>query len=267
MAHDRGRRKDRASRFCAGGSGVRRTRWRIRRREDRTGSGCVGAEKPAGGWPGGCPGHGGRGRQHGAGAHPHRGEAPAVQSRHGGHPARPAGRFPRRLGLAAGARFGRRVLLAGFLGPTARTVAACLAGLLVTPPRGVPPAAGRLFGVSWRSDVVSLGPGELLFGREAAAVPPALFCGAAAAGVVLARERLALFLAWDRGEREADGGGEVCGQGEAGCEPAQQRSPAAVPSGRTHGVTASLPNLRPSARNYTSGRCEVERQGVRGTSR
>jgi hypothetical protein len=85
----------------------------------------------------------------------------------------------------------------------------CLVGASATGP----------LGVGWRLDPVGSRPGPPLFRGEAAAVPPAILCIAAAAGMVFARIALMMVLRSGHRHRKTDGGCHVGKQSEAGGEP------------------------------------------------
>src|SRR5262249_34024112 len=76
-----------------------------------------------------------------------------------------------------------------------------------------------------RGDAVRLRPGQFLFGREAAAVPPALFRGGAATGGVHAGKWFAAILAGRGRQWESDDGGEGGNENDACARPAPEAIP------------------------------------------
>jgi hypothetical protein len=74
----------------------------------------------------------------------------------------------------------------------------------------------RPLGIGRGHNAAGLGPGQFLFRREAAAVPPALFGARAAAGMVHARIGLAAILGDNGRERDTEGSNQVGNESQAG---------------------------------------------------
>ncbi len=236
-----------ATQPCAGtnrtSSGLLRA-WRRRsgRRTVRGGR-IVEPGKPTSETEARLPGEGrGRGERRGR-ADPQRALALALQPGQRQHPADLA----RRIVLLRLLRWCRWSLLpmltarARFAGHWSLRTAGPLARLgrlfPIAQPGRTPARGARLLGIRRRLDLVLARPLPALLRRQAATAGPALLGALAAAGVVLAGERL-IAVRSRRGrqrQRQVEGGRQVAKQCQPGAKAPRQSSPAWLPPGRSHG--------------------------------
>jgi len=113
----------------------------------------------------------------------------------------------------------------------------------VAPLDGIPSLRGWLFRIGGRLDMMRPRPGPAFFGREATAVPPALFGGLTAARMILTGERLAGVLVNRSGQRKAERGDQVGETDAGGTEAVSQASPEPESREGTHGRKFRSPRM------------------------
>lgn len=104
----------------------------------------------------------------------------------------------------------------------------------------LPGPGRRQLGIGRQLNMMSLGPGEVLFGAEAAAVPPAFLGCLTTTRMFLTGERLARILMGKFGEWETDGGAQISKQGHAGTDPVREVRQEAVSSRPSHRLSCLL---------------------------